>query len=148
MSVLPSQINAILGEIRAFPFVERNYIIEQILIEFGDDSELISRLTNTLIRIAGVNIKAKSRQRDVVTARFIAFHYLYHEEGLTLQELGQIFGKHHTSVHHAISTVKVWREDRKLFKNENKIYDKLKYLMSDENRENSYYSPCQERGAD
>lgn len=133
MSVTASQLEAILSQIRVLPFADRNYTIERILMEFESDSELISRIANTLFRITGVDCRAKTRQKDVIIARFIAYHYLYHEEGLTLQEIGQVFGKHHSTILKGIRVVDTWREMNKVFKAENKIYDKLKYLMNNEN---------------
>jgi chromosomal replication initiation ATPase DnaA len=68
--------------------------IPRFLVEF-------SRLMN----ITAEQITGKGRQRSLVTPRHVAMWFLANESGLTLEDIGRIFDRDHSSVHHARSKV-------------------------------------------
>ena len=56
-------------------------------------------------KILGIDIEEKTRKRPVVEGRQIAMYLIRKETTLTLEAIGDIFGKDHATVVHAINTV-------------------------------------------
>tara|TARA_R110000803_G_scaffold189589_3_gene252103 strand:+ start:1504 stop:1860 length:357 start_codon:yes stop_codon:yes gene_type:complete len=69
-------------------------------------SELFDYVIDAVQYASGIrNIKEKTRQREYVDARRIAYHMLRKIHGLPLQAIGKEFNKHHASVLHGIKDV-------------------------------------------
>ena len=51
------------------------------------------------------NIMSRSRQRDVITARQMCWKIMYERLGYTLQKIGNIFGKHHSTIINGLQTI-------------------------------------------
>ena len=51
-------------------------------------------------------IRGKCRKRPLVKARFIAMYFLRQKTDFTLKTIGDMFGRDHTSVIHALNTIR------------------------------------------
>jgi len=70
-------------------------------------------------------IKGKCRKREFVKARFLAMYIIRHETGFTLKYIGEMFGRDHTSVVHAIKMI----NNALGVKYDNEIKDDYKSIM-------------------
>ena len=56
--------------------------------------------------ISSADIKSDKRQADIKLARQISMYVIKEVTSLTLQEIGKIFGKNHSTVLHSINQIK------------------------------------------
>jgi len=52
------------------------------------------------------DIRGKCRKRELVKARWIAMYYIREKTDFTLNTIGDMFGRDHTTVIHALETIK------------------------------------------
>ena len=80
-------------------------IAEEIIDHFGmtfeDDSKdrLLEKGVRVISELFGVNIKSRSRSRDVVDLRCM-YCYWMRNNGCSLNEIGKYLGLDHSTVHH------------------------------------------------
>lgn len=79
---------------------------------------ILKALNSAIYEVYGHKLEyylAKSRKREMVDVRHMAM-YLYHEQtGFSLNEVGGIFGKHHSSVLFAYNNVENLRRNNKMY---------------------------------
>lgn len=94
-------------------------------------SDLYVSLMN---EVTGVDIKDRSRRRDVVWGRYIVINELL-EDGWSSTRVGDVFCMDHSSVSHASSQVKMMLDMPGMYSMEYEIYKKFKsYIYNEELR--------------
>ena len=82
--------------------------------------------------VTGLNIKDRSRRRDVVWGRYIVIHELL-LDGWSSTKVGYVFGMDHSSVSHASSQVEMMLDMPGMYSMEYDIYRKFKsYIYNEE----------------
>ena len=56
--------------------------------------------------ISNADIRGKCRKKDLVKARWIAMYFIRTKTDFTLKTIGDMFGRDHTTVIHALETIK------------------------------------------
>jgi len=56
--------------------------------------------------MANSDIRGKCRKKEFVKARWIAMYYIRQQTDFTLNTIGDMFGRDHTTVIHALETIK------------------------------------------
>lgn len=56
--------------------------------------------------ISNSDIRGKCRKKDLVKARWIAMYFIRTKTDFTLKTIGDMFGRDHTTVIHALETIK------------------------------------------
>lgn len=88
-------------------------------------SEVIEKVSEFL-QIPVPAIKCKSRRRNLVEARMICYHIMYNYSGLTLTQIGRLFGnRDHTTILHALQSYNDWMFSDKAFANKAKACEEL-----------------------
>lgn len=57
--------------------------------------------------IANKDIRGKCRRREFVKARYLAVFFIKQNTDFTLKTIGEMFGRDHTSIIHALKTVSI-----------------------------------------
>lgn len=73
---------------------------------FYDKNEMVMYKISQITGVTMEQIKGKSRITRIVTARFACFWALYEMNNLSFSDIARLFGVHHTSIMHGISTFK------------------------------------------
>jgi chromosomal replication initiation ATPase DnaA len=70
-----------------------------------EKAEIIIAKVATFYGMANKDIRGKCRQRELVKARWIAMYFIRHQTDFTLKTIGDMFGRDHTTVIHALETI-------------------------------------------
>ncbi len=71
-----------------------------------EKAEIIIAKVATFYGMANKDIRGKCRQRELVKARWIAMYFIRQQTDFTLKTIGDMFGRDHTTVIHALETIK------------------------------------------
>lgn len=84
----------------------------QVIVVHGvsRSSRDIIRETAKACRVSAEEMLGRSGQKKIVDARHLAMYRLRNERGLSLPKIGQIFGRDHSTVIHAIRKVEAKRK--------------------------------------
>ena len=71
-----------------------------------EKADLIIAKVATFYGMANNDIRGKCRQKELVKARWIAMYFIRQQTDFTLKTIGDMFGRDHTTVIHALETIK------------------------------------------
>jgi hypothetical protein len=98
-------------------------------------AEVVHRWTGVTLR----QIQSRDRHADYVTARHCLMYILRFRAKLTLEEIGRLLRRHHSTVYHAIGVIEdyqritkqyLWLDKVRPFKNHNVMPLKSAYLCT------------------
>lgn len=117
-------VNKVSAYVKAYGSEITDEQIKEIVKDVTTDSKpLAVRIDNLIIYIAksfgvsSADIKSDKRQADINLARQISMYAIKEVTNLTLQDIGKIFGKNHSTVLHSINQAKDKTEENPQLKN-------------------------------
>jgi chromosomal replication initiator protein len=70
-----------------------------------EKAEIIISKVAAYYGMSNAEIRGKSRKKELVKARWIAMYYIREQTDFTLKTIGDMFGRDHTTVIHALWTI-------------------------------------------
>jgi chromosomal replication initiator protein len=91
-----------------------------------EKAEIIIAKVATFYGMANKDIRGKCRQRELVKARWIAMYFIRQQTDFTLKTIGDMFGRDHTTVIHAI---RMFQQDREVNEQYELTYHQIKQKL-------------------
>jgi len=97
-------------------------------LQYTRNSKRVKDLIKAVSHVTGLDPKewmSTTRTRENVTARFIFFYLCRKKVGMTLVNCGELMGKDHSTVIHAVENVEYWKSFPKLYEEEMVLYTRI-----------------------
>jgi chromosomal replication initiator protein len=78
---------------------------QKVMKERLNYAENIIKEVSKFYSINADQVKGKSRLRDIVKARFMSIYLIKEETDFTLNAIGRMFNRHHSTILHSINTI-------------------------------------------
>ena len=84
------------------------------VIGLSEEKEAVVQAVLSVYGLSRKELKSRTRTNNISQARFVAWHHMYKDLGMSLMEVGREFNRHHSDVIYGLKRIEKLKGDSRI----------------------------------